>query len=114
MGIKLGPSIALVTSDSRLQGLLKAYGTRGAAKFKLSMQRRSYQEENSALKLDDDLATFDRYVDEDDAYNRAVEKVRHEIEGLGFPVVHVPRNYLSTYYFGATEVIVVVVGCGAA
>ena len=108
MGAFLGPTIALVTTETRLRGFLAKWGTRGAAKFRLQMERQHYREQSSAVALDDELADFDAYVEEDERYQEAVRRVRSELEGLGYPVMNLGKSYLPTYYFGRTEAVVVV------
>ncbi|WP_231742856.1 NAD(+)/NADH kinase [Stieleria varia] len=105
--MKVSPSIALVTSETRLKGLLAKWGTKGAAKFRLKSARVNYQNSAGAIALDAE-ADFDRYVEEDDRFQTAIGNVRRELEGLGYPVINVTKNYLPTYYFGMTEAVVVV------
>lgn len=105
------PSIALVTTTTRLKGLLAKYGTKGAAKFRL----RSAREHFAAVAGSAETATtidaasdFDEYVEEDDHYRRAVDTVEEAIGGLGFNLIDVERRYLATYDFRHTTLVVVV------
>ncbi len=103
----MSPSIALVTTETRLTGLLAKWGTKGSAKFRMKSKRSQFQEQNAGAVLQEE-ATFDRYVEEDEEYQSVVKRIRSELEGLGYPVVPVPRAYVSNYYFGMTEAVVVV------
>lgn len=100
------PSIALVTTSTRLSGLLAKFGTKGAARFKVKARM-------AKLQIDEELISnsfgdFDLYEVEDDRYNRAVDAVSDSLSGLGLNVVDVPRKYLATYDFRHTELIVVI------
>ena len=55
MGGFLPPSIALVTTESRLSGFLSKWGTRGAAQFRLKRSRQHFQEQVG----DDIVTTFE-------------------------------------------------------
>lgn len=109
MGTKMSPNIALVTTPTRLAGLLAKFGTKGSARFRIQSARSTYLSENaSAAAVVDADADFDEYVDEDQHYAAAVKRIRGDLEGLGYPVVPVARNYISNFYFGMTEAVVVV------
>ncbi len=107
----VSPSIAVVTTTTRLKGLLAKYGTMGAAKFRLSTAHRLFEVQASEAgdKTNiDESSDFDQYVDEDDQYRRAVDDVEQAIGGLGFNVIGVERRYLATYDFRHTTLVVVV------
>lgn len=101
------PSIALVTTETRLAGLLSKFGTKGAAKFRWKAARAHYQLANAQATFDDE-ADFERFVEEDTQYRAVLKSIRSDLEGLGYPVVPVPRSYLANYFFGLTEAVVVV------
>lgn len=101
------PSIALVTTETRLAGLLSKFGTKGAAKFWWKSARSHYQLANAQATFDEE-ADFDRFVEEDSQYHAVLKSIRSDLEGLGYPVVPVPRSYLANYFFGMTEAVVVV------
>ena len=106
MGIKISPNIALVTTPTRLSGLLAKYGTRGSAKFQMGSSRKRFA---VAVEMDlDDAGAFAAYDAEDAHYQSAVAGVRADLEGLGYPVINVPRDRLATFYFEMTEAVVVV------
>ncbi|MGB7344953.1 MAG: hypothetical protein WBD20_12130 [Pirellulaceae bacterium] len=107
MGIS--PSIALVTTETRLLGLLAKYGTKGSARFRMKSARAHYANVNADADLDlAEEADFERYVEEDTQYQEVVKKIRSDLEGLGYPVIPVPKPYLATYFFGMTQAVVVV------
>ncbi len=109
MGMKLSPNIALVTTPTRLSGLLKSFGTKGSAKFRMKTARSFYLSNNAdAAAVVDRDSDFDEYLEEDSQYDKAVKTIRTELEGLGYPVVMVPRAYVPSFYFQMTEAIVVV------
>ena len=105
----VSPSIALVTTETRLSGLLTKYGTKGAAKFRMRTARKhvaSKSSEVADLMVDD--ADFDFYVEEDDRYRRSVDEVEEALGGLGFSVINLPKQYLATYDFRHTAIVVVI------
>ncbi len=107
----ISPSIALVTTTTRLKGLLAKFGTKGAAKFRLKTSKAHFAEQlqaSGAATYLQQEADFDQYVAEDDQYRRAVDQVDEEIGGLGYVVVDVERRFLATYDFRHTELVVVV------
>ncbi|MCM2370562.1 NAD(+)/NADH kinase [Aporhodopirellula aestuarii] len=107
--MKLTPNIALVTTPTRLAGLLAKFGTKGSARFRMQTARSTYLSENvSAAAVVHANADFDEYIDEDQRYLSAVKTIRNELEGLGYPVVLVPRNYIASFFFQMTEAVVVV------
>ncbi|MEO1529397.1 MAG: hypothetical protein AAFX06_28585 [Planctomycetota bacterium] len=108
MGGFTGPSIAVVTTETRLEGVRAKYGTKSAAKFRLSMERQHYKHKKGAVALDDELADFDAYVEEDEQYQESVRRVRSELQGLGYPFIMLPKSHLPNYYFGRTVAVVVV------
>ncbi|EMI52448.1 hypothetical protein RSSM_06160 [Rhodopirellula sallentina SM41] len=109
MGTKMSPNIALVTTPTRLSGLLAKFGTKGSARFRMQTARSNFLSTNrSAAAVVDANSDFDEYVNEDQQYETAVKTIRADLEGLGYPVVVVPRNYISNFFFGMTEAVVVV------
>ncbi len=107
------PSIAIVTTQTRLKGLLARWGTRSTAKFRLN-QAQAIQRlvaEGTTMEVNDqDVAAddFDDYDREDAAYNQAVQKLRSEVD-IGIPIALVPREYLPNFNF-ANCIAVVVIG----
>lgn len=107
----VSPSIALVTTTTRLAGLLAKYGTQGAAKFRLRTAHQHFAATAGSAgnaALIDAASDFDQYVEEADQYQRAVEQVAAAVGGLGFSVIDVQRRYLATYDFRHTTLVVVV------
>ncbi len=106
----VSPSIALVTTTTRLKGLLAKFGTKGAARFRLKTAHRHFrdQAETTGVAALDEASQFEQYVAEDDRYQRSVDEVEESIEGLGFTVVNVHRRFLPTYDFRHTALVVVV------
>lgn len=116
------PTIAVVTRETRLQGLLARWGTVGAAKFRLSTAH-AHQRELRASSQNAPSATvgqpagletaaqvaaeFDQYEAEDSTYRGTLQRLLREID-CGFPISHVGREYLPTYDFRACLAVVVV------
>ncbi|NND95754.1 MAG: hypothetical protein HKN47_00325 [Pirellulaceae bacterium] len=108
--MQTSPSIALVTTTTRLKGLLSKFGTKGAARFRLKSSKSHFALQNDstdAIALSAD-ADFDAYVAEDDQYRRAVDAVEDSLHGLGYTLVDVERRFLATYDFRHTHLVVVV------
>ena len=83
--------IVVVTRETRLEGLLVRYGTKGQARFHL---------ERGGGEIAD-------YVDEHETYRRAVERVTEAL-ALDVPVHVVDRSLVPTYVFTGSEAIVAV------
>jgi len=108
-------SIALVTTPTRMQGLLARWGTKGAAKFRLwqavqhaavspmAQHTQSSDASNSHADID-----FSQYELEDAKYQGTLDKLRREID-IGFPVTLVEKRYLANFDF-RNVVLVIVVG----
>lgn len=106
------PAVAIVTTQTRLRGLLVRWGTRSSAKFRLNqaqaIQRLAVAGTSMELNEDDQVADdFDQYEQEDRAYNAAVQQLRYEVD-LGLPIAMVPREYLPNYDFRNCCAVVVV------
>lgn len=129
------PTIAVVTRETRLQGLLARWGTRGAAKFRLTAAHAHEQERsggkpmpsrgkvssrsssasssnkapppNSISSTMQAAAEFDDYELEDDTYRGTLQRLQQEVE-VGLPISYVQRSYLPTYDFRACVAVVVV------
>ena len=117
------PSIALVTTATRLQGLLARWGTKGAAQFRLKQAvqhavaaHKSPPQSAKSSKYQEDLTQqiaatqaevdFQQYEHEDSQYQSTLESLRQEID-LGFPVTIVERKYLANFDFRNVVVVVV-------
>ncbi len=107
------PSIAIVTTTTRMQGLLQRWGTKGAARFRLN-QAVSHQSPVSKHKglqatptLDDSAQAFSEYEREDLQYQQAVEQIRRDID-LGYPVTMVPRQHLANFDFSSVVAVLVI------
>lgn len=83
--------IVVVTRETRLDGLLARYGTKGQAR---------YQVEQAG-------GDFDEYVEEHDTYRRAVDAVRRALD-FEVPVQSVDRSLIPTYVFTGSEAVVTV------
>ena len=106
------PAIAIVTTQTRLKGLLARWGTRSSAKFRLNqaqaIQRLAVAGTSMELAEDNQVADdFDRYEHEDQAYNDAIQQLRYEVD-VGFPIALVPREYLPNFDFRNCCAVVVV------
>ncbi len=106
------PSIAIVTTQTRLRGLLSRWGTRSSAKFRLQ-QAQAFQLINSSSEdmpgtvAAQQFAEFDEYEAEDSSYNSAVQQLRSEVD-IGYPIAMVPREYLPNFDFRNCCVVIVI------
>ncbi len=112
-------AIAVVTRETRLEGLLARWGTAGAAKFRLKAAH-AHERMLSARGPVDAAATdagqddkalaeaaFEAYEAEDRVYRATLDRIADELD-LGFPVTHVRREYVANYDFRNCVVVVVV------
>lgn len=81
--------IVVVTRETRLEGLLARFGTKGQAKFHVEQSGGDFQD----------------FVDEHDTYRRAVDEVRHTLD-FDVPIQVVDRGLVPTFVFMGTEVVV--------
>lgn len=111
-------NVAVVTRETRLEGLLARWGTAGAAKFRLKAAHAHARtlaavaianpDGHGGGKADQAFADaeFEAYADEDRVYRAALDKIADELD-LGLPVTHVPREYVSNYDFRSCVAVVV-------
>ena len=96
------PSIAIVTTQTRLKGLLARWGTRSSAKFRLNLAQavQRFADAGTSMEISeqDQVADFDEYEQEDLSYRDALQQLRNEVD-VGFPIVMVPREYLPNFDF---------------
>ena len=111
------PTIAVVTRETRLQGLVARFATKGAARFRMK-QVRAHQREQAfgsqasaetmqALDEADELADFDEFTTEDETYDNVIRQLQHDLD-VGFPLAWIDRAYLPTFDFGRCAAVVVV------
>ncbi|MFY2562258.1 NAD+ kinase [Corallococcus terminator] len=82
--------ILLVTRRTRLAGLVERFNTKKQAKFYVEHAGQD----------------FDEFEREDDAYLRAVDRLRGSLD-VGLPVQQVDRSLVPTFLFSGKEVVVV-------
>ncbi len=110
------PSIVVVTTQTRIQGLIARWGTKGQARFRMKYASAHQAVANpnkmaqplSATPATDQEADFDMYEVENEQYQSTVELVRNQLE-FGYPLTMIDRKYLPTYEF-RNAVLVVVIG----
>ena len=105
----IGASIAIVTTPTRLQGLQARWGTKGAAKFRLSTfaaHASTWQGTTNQAVEQQDIA-FSRYEEEDQLYQSTMDALRREVD-LGFPVTMVEKRFLANFNFSNVFVVIVV------
>jgi len=114
------PIIALVTRETRLQGLKARWATARQAAFRMEQaveHEKALRRKRSAAKggADDEevataaasaLADADEFEDEDQVYQRTLSELTREID-LGFPVKRVDRTLLSNFDFFRCMLVVV-------
>ncbi len=109
----LRPSIAIVTTATRLQGLLTRWGTKGAARFRLdqavahTLKAAPVPSKEAALQGDENDLAFAEYEREDSAYQSAIDQIRRDVD-LGYPITLVPRQHVPNFDFVSVVVVIVV------
>lgn len=107
-------SIAIVTTATRLQGLLTRWGTKGAARFRLNQAVAHAQsavpnrKRSAAPTQDNSELAFAEYEREDLAYQSAIDQIRRDVD-FGYPITIVPRQHVPNFDF-ASVIAVLVVG----
>ncbi|QDU95387.1 NAD(+)/NADH kinase [Lignipirellula cremea] len=113
--------IAVVTRETRLQGLKARWATASNAAFRMKQavehersRRRAQAKTTSAnatsaesLAAVDAFADHDEYLEEDAAYQSNLSVLQRDLE-LGYPVVNIDRTLLATFDFGRCIAVVVV------
>ncbi len=102
------PNVVIVTTPTRLQGLLQQWGTRGAARFVLqqAIAHRAHVE-GTLDAVTRAEADFAQYETEDVRYARTLERLRNDLETT-YPVTMLPRQHLVNYDFSNARVVIVV------
>jgi hypothetical protein len=101
--------ICLIVSSTRMKGMLKRWGSKGTAKFRMRSARLA-----AVASMQMDLAEAEKVADqdflelqlEDDSYEQAFRKVRSDID-VGLPISVVPREYLPNFDFSMAKAVVV-------
>ncbi|HJQ81512.1 MAG TPA: hypothetical protein VJ828_16240 [Lacipirellulaceae bacterium] len=118
------PIIAVVTRETRLEGLKARYATTSAAAFRLKqavgheVELRKRRLAKMGRKLDEaqeqvvmaaamDLAEESEYESEDEAYQRSVGRLMKELD-LGYPLKKVDRTFVPNFDFGRCVLVVVI------
>lgn len=106
------PRIVVVTRETRMEGLLQRWATKGQARFAFklakSRARRQVGDLDGAIEAEtSDDAEFEDVVGEDDTYRDTVGFLKRELD-FGIPVQVVDRRYVPTIDFGLCAAVVVV------
>jgi NAD kinase len=106
------PRIVVVTRETRMEGLLKRWATKGQAKFMFKGARAAAAVRAGDLSAAVAVQTsededFDELAEEDETYHDAVRDLTRELD-LGIPVQVLDRQYLPTYDFAMCAAVVVV------
>jgi NAD kinase len=104
--------VCLVTTATQMQGLLKRWGSKATARFRMSSAKASFQASMEPLlleseKSDDSQIDFCLIEDESENYEESVEAVKRQID-VGLPIAIVPKEYLPNFLFENALVVVVV------
>lgn len=114
--------ITVVTRPTRMQSLLQRWSTRGQAQFLFKRNRVvEFAKKNQAAQAADQRAAkaaidevendamedFAELESEDSNYQRVIETLRRELD-FGVPIQFIDRNYLPTYNFDNSFLVVVV------
>ncbi len=106
------PRIVVVTRETRLETLLKRWSTRGQARFVFRKAKAAAAvqagdlDRAAAFEAGDD-AEFDDLEQEEQTYDAAIRELARTLD-FGMPVQVIDRQYLPTFDFGLTRVVVVV------
>jgi hypothetical protein len=118
------PIIAVVTRETRLEGLKARWATASAAAFRLQQavghevelrkqrlvrrgQRLRKEDEDNLLMEVAALADESEYESEDEAYQRSVARLLKELD-LGYPVKQIDRTFVPNFDFGRCVLVVVI------
>ncbi len=106
------PRIVVVTRETRLEGLLQRWATKGQARYVFqraraaaAVQAGSLTEAVAAQTSNSD--EFDDLEQEDETYGSSVSELTRQLD-FGLPVQVIDRRYLPTYDFGLCSAVVVV------
>jgi NAD kinase len=119
------PIIAIVTRETRLEGLKARWATASAAAFRLQqaveheveVRRKRAADEGLDESVDSMLMEFtdaaealaddQDYESEDRNYQRAVRHLMHELD-FGYPIKQIDRTFLPNFDFGRCVLVVVI------
>lgn len=121
VGMRINPSIVIVTRTTRLEGLRRRWGTAGQAEFRLKTAQAIDTTQTVLKSVSSSLgrkgkkptikarpqANFEDYVTEDRVYQEEVSLLERELQ-FGIPVKVIDRSYVPNYNFlGCVAVVVV-------
>lgn len=119
MGMRINPSIVIVTRMTRLEGLRKRWGTEGQAAFRLKSAQAAEIADNTfsmsgprkakskKAVVARPQATFEEYIAEDRVYQEEVSALEREMQ-FGIPVKVIDRSFVPNYnFYGCVAVVVV-------
>lgn len=101
--------ICLITSSTRMKGMLKRWGSKGTAKFRMRSARLASLSSKQMNMADADQLAEQDFLEiqrEDDSYDYAYRTVREGID-VGLPISVVPREYLPNFDFSMAKAVVV-------
>lgn len=107
------PRIAVVTRETRFQGVLRRWATKGQAKFVFRNARAIAASLSAnapqAVALSEQAADedFDAIEHEDQNYQASIQKLVHLLD-FGMPVQVIDRQYLPNFDFGLCAAVVVI------
>jgi hypothetical protein len=106
------PRIAVVTRETRLEGLLQRWATRGQAKYRFRAAQ-AVAALRAKVPVDDTLvaakadADFSEIESEDRTYHEAIRELVRSLD-FGMPVQVIDRHLLPTFDFGLCTAVVVI------
>lgn len=100
--------VAVVTRETRLEGLLAAYGTKGAAKFRLKQAQihEGAKSKSRAADVVQEFADFQVYEDEDAQFRAGRQELARQIDDQ-YRIVYVERERLPNFDFERCFAVVV-------
>lgn len=112
MYVERQPRIVIVTRETRMQGMLKRWATKGQAKFVFARARAAAAVRSGdmhaavAAQTQDDM-DFLEIEDEDQTYRDAVSRLTRDVD-FGIPVQVLDRQYLPNYDFELCAAVIVI------
>lgn len=109
---KMGPRIALVTRETRLDGMLRVYATRGQAKFSIQRAKVAAFAQSGDMTAAANVQSaesdedFDLLVSENDTYHESTSRIYRDLD-FGLPLQRLDRSLLPTADFSQCSVVVV-------
>lgn len=105
------PRIVIVTRETRMEGILKRWSTRGQARFVMKKARAVATRSSDFAEVqeseDEAMLLFDMAEEENSLYQGSIKELADSLD-FGIPVQVIDRQYLPTFDFRFCAAIVVI------